>query len=85
MTEDPLLKTWQKIYPSHGQAALVHVRRALMSHVRYPTDLFKVQRMILGRYHVTDPASFYSRNDAWVTPDDPTAAQTSPRCSRRTS
>ena len=26
----------------------------LLSHVRYPADLFKVQRAILGIYHVTD-------------------------------
>ncbi len=25
-----------------------------MSHVRYPQDMFKVQRAILGTYHVTD-------------------------------
>jgi uncharacterized membrane protein (UPF0182 family) len=45
----------------------------LMSHVRYPADLFKMQRAVLGRYHVTDPRSFYSREDAWTTPNDPTA------------
>jgi len=45
----------------------------LMSHVRYPTDLFKAQRAILGQYHVTDAGSFYSRDDAWITPSDPTA------------
>ena len=43
-----------------------------MSHVRYPADLFKVQRAILGTYHVTDAGSFYSRDDAWATPNDPT-------------
>jgi uncharacterized membrane protein (UPF0182 family) len=39
--------------------------------VRYPSDLFKVQRSILGRYHVTDAGSFYSQQDAWMTPNDP--------------
>jgi uncharacterized membrane protein (UPF0182 family) len=43
----------------------------LMSHVRYPSDLFKVQRSILGRYHVTEPGAFYSQQDAWMTPNDP--------------
>ena len=46
-----------------------------MSHVRYPADLFKVQRAVLGRYHVTDAGSFYSREDAWTTPKDPTAGR----------
>ena len=44
-----------------------------MSHVRYPADLFKVQRQILGQYHVTDAGPFYSRSDAWATPADPQA------------
>jgi uncharacterized membrane protein (UPF0182 family) len=46
----------------------------LISHVRYPADLFKVQRSILGKYHVTDPGSFYSSEDAWKTPNDPSSA-----------
>ncbi len=43
----------------------------LLSHVRYPTDLFKVQREVLGKYHVADPGAFYSNEDAWRTPNDP--------------
>ena len=45
----------------------------LIEHVRYPADLFKVQRAILETYHVTDAETFYSGDDAWVTPDDPTS------------
>ncbi len=44
----------------------------LMSHLRYPEDLFKVQREVLGRYHVTDPGAFFIGQDYWQTPDDPT-------------
>ena len=44
----------------------------LIAHIRYPADLFKVQRSILETYHVTDAGTFYSANDAWVTPNDPT-------------
>ena len=39
-----------------------------MSHLRYPEDLFKVQRQLLARYHVTDPASFYGGQDFWRVP-----------------
>src|SRR5690625_5554655 len=45
----------------------------LMSHLRYPEDLFKVQRELLSRYHVTDAASFYSGGNFWNIPNDPTA------------
>ncbi len=44
-----------------------------MSHLRYPEDLFKVQRNLLTRYHVTDAGQFFSGNDFWANPDDPTS------------
>ncbi|HWH25913.1 MAG TPA: UPF0182 family protein [Pseudolysinimonas sp.] len=70
---DPILKTWQKIYPSTLKPASA-MSAELKSHVRYPADLFKVQRTILERYHVTNAGEFYSGNEEWVTPDDPTQA-----------
>jgi uncharacterized membrane protein (UPF0182 family) len=68
--KDPVLKTWEKIFPAtvKPQSAM---SAELLSHVRYPSDLFKVQRSILATYHVTDPNTFYSTSDAWVTPNDP--------------
>ncbi|MET0932962.1 MAG: UPF0182 family protein [Mycetocola sp.] len=69
-TDDAILKTWQKIYPSTIQP-MSEMSGELMSHVRYPADLFKVQRQILGQYHVTDAGKFYSKTDAWSTPADP--------------
>ncbi|GAA1649275.1 UPF0182 family protein [Microbacterium flavum] len=68
---DPLLQAWQKVYPSTLKP-VSEMSGDLMSHVRYPTDLFKVQRAMLGTYHVDDAASFYARDNAWKTPDDPT-------------
>ena len=70
-TTDPILKTWSKIYPGTLHP-ISEMSGALMSHVRYPADLFKMQRAILGSYHVTDSGSFYSQQDAWMTPNDPT-------------
>jgi uncharacterized membrane protein (UPF0182 family) len=67
---DPILKTWQKVYPG-----LIKPRSAmsadLLRHVRYPQDLFKVQRQVLARYHTTDPDTWYQRNDLWQVPADP--------------
>ncbi|MDR9362563.1 MAG: UPF0182 family protein [Microbacteriaceae bacterium] len=67
---DPVLATWRKIFPDTVRP-VSEMSGELMSHVRYPSDLFKVQRSILGRYHVTDPGAFYSQQDAWMTPNDP--------------
>ncbi len=68
---DPILTTWQKIFPTTIQP-MSEMSPDLMSHVRYPSDLFKVQRAILGTYHVTDTNSWFSSDDAWVSPPDPT-------------
>lgn len=69
--QDPVLKAWQKVFP--GTVRSYHRMSAqLMDHVRYPEDMFKVQRELLNRYHVTDANSFYAGDDVWQTPDDPT-------------
>ncbi|MGV9768339.1 UPF0182 family membrane protein [Microbacterium sp. NPDC003461] len=68
--EDPVLQAWQNVYPATVEP-LDAMSSELMSHVRYPTDLFKVQRAMLGTYHVEDAASFYNRDNIWATPADP--------------
>ncbi|MFD8015165.1 UPF0182 family protein [Streptomyces sp. NPDC058955] len=70
-TEDPVLKTWMKAFPGTVKAK-ADIKPDLLEHLRYPQDMFKVQRELLTRYHVTDPAQFYSGSDAWQVPDDPT-------------
>ncbi len=68
--EDPILEAWQKIYPSTVKP-IDEMSAELMSHVRYPTDLFKVQRAMIGVYHVDDARSFYNQDNRWQTPNDP--------------
>ena len=43
----------------------------LQAHLRYPEDLFKVQRELLAKYHVNDPVTFFSNSDFWDVPLDP--------------
>ncbi|RPF25751.1 UPF0182 family protein [Georgenia muralis] len=71
--DDPILDTWQNIFGDHVQP-VEDISGDLMSHLRYPEDLFKVQRQLLSEYHVTDAASFYSGSNFWNIPTDPTAA-----------
>jgi uncharacterized membrane protein (UPF0182 family) len=68
--KDPILQTWKKVFPGILQP-MSEMSGELLSHVRYPADLFKVQRSILGSYHVEDAGAFYSQQDAWMTPNDP--------------
>lgn len=71
-TQDPLLQAWTKVFPTSLQP-MSEITGDLMSHIRYPEDLFKVQRALLGQYHVNNAASFFSGNDFWQNPGDPTA------------
>ncbi|MFH8613919.1 UPF0182 family protein [Streptomyces sp. NPDC017979] len=70
-TKDPVLKTWMKAFPGTVKPK-GDISPELKSHLRYPQDMFKVQRELLTRYHVTEPDQFYSGSDAWQVPDDPT-------------
>jgi uncharacterized protein len=40
----------------------------LRRHIRYPEDLFTVQAEMYGTYHMTDPTTFYNREDRWEVP-----------------
>ncbi|WP_433456013.1 UPF0182 family protein [Streptomyces sp. CA-142005] len=70
-TQDPVLKTWMKAFPDTVQPRTA-ISADLMAHLRYPQDLFKVQRELLSRYHVTDAQTFLSGSEVWQVPDDPT-------------
>lgn len=62
--EDPILQTWMKIYPERVEP-LSEISGDLMSHMRYPEDLFKVQRELLTSYHVKNASDFYAGGDRW--------------------
>lgn len=71
-TEDPMLKTWMKVFPGTVKPKS-EISADLLEHLRYPVDMFKVQRNILGAYHVTDPQTFYEGGERWKIPEDPTS------------
>ncbi|MES5816890.1 UPF0182 family protein [Streptomyces sp. RG80] len=70
-TKDPVLKTWMKAFPGTVKSK-TEISDSLMAHLRYPQDLFKVQRELLSRYHVKDATTFLSGSEVWQVPDDPT-------------
>ena len=71
---DPVIKAWEKIFPGQYHQ-LSEISGDLMSHLRYPENLFKVQRELLARYHVTSANQYYSGEDFWQTPVDPTESK----------
>ncbi|GII80938.1 UPF0182 protein [Sphaerisporangium rufum] len=72
---DPLLNTWRRAFGSVIRPK-ADISPQLMEHLRYPEDLFKVQRDILGQYHVTDSNAFYGGQDFWKVPEDPASSKT---------
>ncbi|WP_392542840.1 UPF0182 family protein [Oryzobacter telluris] len=69
-TTDPMLKAWGNAFPGSVRP-ISEISGDLMSHIRYPQDLLKVQRELLTEYHVTNPGDFYSGSDKWRVPRDP--------------
>ena len=75
--EDPILKAWQSVFPGTVKSYR-EMNASLMSHVRYPTDMFNIQRTMLNKYHVTNAHSFYAGDDVWSIPNDPTNDRNQP-------
>ena len=69
---DPILQTWMKVFPGVVKPK-ADISEGLMAHLRYPEDMFKVQREMLTQYHVEDPDTFYGGGERWLVPEDPTA------------
>jgi len=72
--DDPILKTWESVYPGSVNP-IDDISSELMSHIRYPEDLFKIQRQLLTQYHVSDADAFYSGQDFWLQPTEPTQGE----------
>ncbi|CAB4844272.1 unannotated protein [freshwater metagenome] len=68
--KDPVLATWSKAFPG-TVTPKSKISKDLMAHIRYPEDMFRVQREILSAYHVKTAAAFYGGQDFWRVPRDP--------------
>jgi len=70
---DPVLRAYAAAFPGSVKPKS-EISESLLSHLRYPQDLFKVQRDLLARYHMTDPGQWYGGTDLWEVPVDPVKA-----------
>ncbi|RGC70454.1 hypothetical protein C5N14_03135 [Micromonospora sp. MW-13] len=78
---DPVLKAWNKAFGGDLVLPNDKIPAELREHFRYPADLFKVQRNLLTKFHVTAPGDFYSAQDFWQVPnvpDNPDGGQKQP-------
>src|SRR4051812_45225439 len=64
---DPMIRTLARIYPKVLRP-IGEMPADLRAHVRYPYDLFRMQTSMYALFHMTDPATFYHREDQWQVP-----------------
>ncbi len=74
--EDPIVDVWKKSFPDLF-SPFDEMPAELQEHLRYPTDLFRIQTNMWGRYQLDDPQEFYDLAQAWTVAQDPGATQSS--------
>jgi uncharacterized membrane protein (UPF0182 family) len=67
--DDPIINAYRHVLPElfkDAQEMPANLRR----HIRYPEDIFTVQAEMYGTYHMTNPTTFYNREDRWEVPHE---------------
>ena len=67
--DDPLAQNYSRVFPGLFTPA-GKMPAGLRDHLRYPVDLFELQSRMVTLYHVTDPNTFYAREDLWNVPEE---------------
>jgi uncharacterized membrane protein (UPF0182 family) len=62
---DPIIQAYQRIFPSLFTPS-ARMPKSLLTHIRYPEDLFDIQTRLFCLYHMKDPNLFYTQSDAWA-------------------
>ena len=68
--KDPVLATWMKVFPG-SVTPKSEMSADLLNHIRYPADMFRVQRDVMSTYHVKTAGAFNGGQDFWRVPRDP--------------
>ena len=71
---DPIIRTFARIYPGLLRP-IASLEPDLRAHLRYPEDLFRMQTTVYATFHMSDPETFYHREDQWQIPGSPTAPE----------
>lgn len=66
---DPIARTYQRIYPGLLKSKS-EMPKGLLAHIRYPEEMFMEQCRQLQLYHMTNPKSWYQKEDRWSLPQE---------------
>ena len=64
---DPLIRVYARTFPGLFKP-LSAMDPELKSHLRYPHYLFNIQAYLYSTYHMTNPQTFYNKEDLWEIP-----------------
>jgi len=67
--DDPIARAYSGIYPDLF-TPLDEMPAALREHLRYPEQLFRIQALLYGAYHIRQANTFYNREDLWDIPTE---------------
>ena len=62
---DPVLAAYRNAFPQLFQPASA-MPATMRAHLRYTDTLLKLQAHAYGLYHMTDPSTFFNREDLWT-------------------
>jgi uncharacterized membrane protein (UPF0182 family) len=65
--KDPIINAYRRMLPGFFDDA-ERMPENLRRHVRYPEDIFAIQAEMYGTFHMTNPTTFYNREDRWEVP-----------------
>ncbi len=65
--DDAIIKVYGAIFPDLLKP-MEKMPADLKKHIRYPKDFFSVQTALYATYHMTDPKTFYNKEDLWEIP-----------------
>lgn len=66
-SQDPIVRTYAKIFPDLLKP-MESMPQEILSHIRMPEEIFKIQCRMLLTYHMTDPHVYYNKEDYWELP-----------------
>ena len=62
--KDPVINAYDRAYPGLFKK-LAEMPDSLLSHLRYPRDLYYMQMKIYAKYHQNEPELFYEQAETW--------------------
>jgi hypothetical protein len=66
MEDEPVLDTYGKIFPGFLKD-ISEMPEGIREHIRYSKTLFDIQSDMYKTYHMSDPLTFYNKEDQWET------------------